>query len=910
MSTRQRVMRSRSAFAPSRTLVAFAAVATLAAPAAWADSGLVGDTTLGNSVTPLSEALRLRDAEGLGAESANHRTPTGFLQVAPYVFGEKTPLGDKGWVSRGSIELGGFGVSGDRNAALWRTYRDVDRGGYLAGLSFEVENPKEGLFIEGKAGGIGYDDQYAGVSFGRHNGWKVSAFYNETPHVYTTTYRNLWDGVGTSNLTLRGSTGLQANGGPGATAATAYAALKAAVPNVPYSTLEVKRDKGGLRFEMQLSDATEVFVSLTNERRKGARPLGMTTGANGGTNDTIDIPESINYDTTDVVAGLQWSNRRTSVNVQAAASLFRNNVDTLTVQDPLFVAPSAATGIASFPRARFDLYPDNDMYNLKAEVAHSMPELARLRLTGVVSLTEMRQNDALIASTLAPATVGGIAGGAWDTTDSLSRKSAKQRLDTQLIDLGAAFSPANGVDVRAKLRRFETKNKTPEYYACNPLTGQWGRLMNDGFAAPIINIPAYNALKCDLEAIRALGIVPTNANTNIAAVPYQYTQDNISAAAEWRFARTQTVNASLERETMKRENREYSRTHEDRLKLGYVNRDLGAGTLRASIEGAQRRGNTYNPDPYEEYYSASMGPEPTTGSLAGYLHTNGLMRKYDLADRDTTTLNLRFNTALAEDLDLMVTGQLREMKYPDSLFGRIGKQTHNSINFDLNWQPTARTSIFGFAAFQDGKLRQKNVQQTNSCIVGTTYNVWSNGQVLLPTAVAPAGATLVGTVTPTAANFLTVCGDAGGTSPMWPSANAWSFEQKDRNSTFGIGGRHDFGPVRVDATYTWTEGITKTRYQYGPGVNPNPTALGSGFPDMKIRQEALDANLMVPLTNKMTLRLLVRHERGKIRDWHYEGIAANPTPGPATGAQQQVYLDAGPQDYRVTAVGAFLQVAW
>jgi hypothetical protein len=51
------------------------------------------------------------------------------------------------------------------------------------------------------------------------------------------------------------------------------------------------------------------------------------------------------------------------------------------------------------------------------------------------------------------------------------------------------------------------------------------------------------------------------------------------------------------------------------------------------------------------------------------------------------------------------------------------------------------------------------------------------------------------------------------------------------------------------------------------------------------------------------MRLLVRYESGRIRDWHYDAVAANPMP-----ANNGVYLDAGPQDYRDTMVGIMFQV--
>ena len=59
----------------------------------------------------------------------------------------------------------------------------------------------------------------------------------------------------------------------------------------------------------------------------------------------------------------------------------------------------------------------------------------------------------------------------------------------------------------------------------------------------------------------------------------------------------------------------------------------------------------------------------------------------------------------------------------------------------------------------------------------------------------------------------------------------------------------------------------------------------------------------MPINERMVMRLVVRYESGKVRDWHYDGVAANPMP-----ANNGVYLDAGPQDYRATAVGLFFHV--
>ena len=47
-------------------------------------------------------------------------------------------------------------------------------------------------------------DQYYGFDVGRYNTWRVRGSFSETPHVFTSTYRSLWDGVDSGVLTLTG----------------------------------------------------------------------------------------------------------------------------------------------------------------------------------------------------------------------------------------------------------------------------------------------------------------------------------------------------------------------------------------------------------------------------------------------------------------------------------------------------------------------------------------------------------------------------------------------------------------------------------------------------------------------------------------------------------------------------------
>ena len=912
-------------------LLISAACAQLASVPARADSGVGTDTNVGNLLMP-GGGLRLRatDPDGIG-EIQGDRSPTGFLNAQPGLVVDATQFGNWRW--RGQVEAGGIAVDGERGAARFLEYKSLENGFVLGGLRLEGESADGKTYVDASAASLGRDDGFATVQLGRYNGWRLKAFYNETPHVYTTGYRSLWDGVGSQRLTL---SRLPAGPIAPATAASTDIAIGIDALAAPTRTLSMQRQKGGLRLDLPFSDTLKVFASLSSERRQGARPFGMVSGGGGGTGG-VEVPESIDYDTHEIVAGLQWATARTSANMQVSASLFRNNIGTQSIDNPMLLP--AANGIARFPQAVFDLVPDNDYYNLKAEFAHAMPELAKARITGVVSLASSRQNDALIPMTPnTGAMVNGVAGGAWDTTASLSRGSAERKIDSRLFDFAVAAKPAAALDVKARWRRYETIDNSPEYLACNPLTGQWGRLNNDGSGGAFVTAnvvagvnpagtlaTAYDALRCSLESIKALNLVPSAGNVNIVAAQYEVKQDNASLSGDWRLARAQNLSLLLERETIDRTNRERAQTWEDRLKAGYVNRALVGGTLRLSAEFGRRRGSTYISDPYDEFYSASLGPLPAVAgtNMTSWIHVNDLHRKFDLADRDSRVLNARFNQALNDSMDLAFSAQAKEQRYPDSAYGRNGVQRLTAFNAEWNWQPTPVTAVSATVGSQDSRMAQVGVQQ-NACVLGNTYYVFSDGSMAIsPTLSAAqkaAGISLVGNSgVVTAANFSSLCNVSSAVSPLYPSSRTWTMVQDDHTLSAGFGVRHEFGRVRVEANYGYTDGRTSTAYTYnaaalGLVTSGAPTAtqlatlalIGAGMPDLRYRQHVVDLNVVVPLTPKISTRWMLRHEQTRIVDWHYDGVAGNPTPS----TNQQTYLDPGAQSYRATVVGVLLGIAF
>src|SRR4029453_1944487 len=202
-------------------------------------------------------------------------------------------------------------------------------------------------------------------------------------------------------------------------------------------------------------------------------PFGAVWGGiDGGGN--VEVPESIDSTTQEIAAGVSYRDPRQSFNMRVSASLFRNNIDTMTFQNPLTVALSGTSGLSPdvFTAGRYDLAPDNDYYQVRGEYARSFPDFYQSRFTAVGSVSSARQNDRLIAPTLFPLTGGANIATAtslannWNTTDALIRPNADARTDITLIDLGWSSRPVESLNVTAKARYYETRNEM-SYWSCN-----------------------------------------------------------------------------------------------------------------------------------------------------------------------------------------------------------------------------------------------------------------------------------------------------------------------------------------------------------------------------------------------------------------------------------------------------------
>lgn len=979
------------------TLCIGAALAQMASLPVLADTAVGVDTVIGNKANPGFPGV---GPVPLDEEMTARHSPSGQMYNIPPV----KPDTVQGQLS-GSVDIGFEHESDQTDYAKRKEYSDPKNGVNLNNFNLSVDSAAARYFSV-NGGGVGRKDQFYELKTGQYNSWKVKGFYNETNHVFTDTWKSLWQGQGTGNLSLpanlkfptavtsgsptvgtgactaaapcwsyngstyangvalaaiNGVTGTPDSGsgliptGTFATGATSgnaavngvngannavqsgmAAAIAAQLAATPYSELSLVRKKGGVRGDVTLTDHITAYVGYSLEHRVGARPFSMNEN-----NFSVDTAEPIDYKTHDFMAGMSFNGDLTQVNLRTSASIFRNDIQTMVVQYPLMQA-AGPQGVVQ--HATLALAPSNEAYNIKADIARSLPDFMKSKFTGSVSYTTNRQNEKLLmpisAAENADLTAAGVnslngptAGLAstanpgystamdinnWNGVNGnpLSRTTADQRIDKKLVALALDMHPTDKLSVKPSYRFYDTKNIGGGYLAYNPLTGQWGRGIseNQGVATFEANVATADGTTCYAPAgfTAPVGCNPlTNPKVGVTGQPvtspaYSTRQYNYGIAADYDLTRMSSLNGSVEREVFNRDYRERAQTGENKIKLGYTNRGMESMTLRVSLENDTKRGSNYIYNEHSIVNMANSLPGLTPGGLlvsgatAATAFTNAatyytfysyFFRKADLANRDQKILNTRLNWMARENMDVGLNFQIKRADYPEAVYG-IKKDNQDSLGLDLNYEPSAGRTITAFYSFQNGHK---------------SLNGNSGG-----------GTQFCTTLADIATYGASACSDTTtGTNGLRPYTADFTENTNDRNNVVGFAWQEDVGFALIGFEYSYARSTTEVSYtnlgstafnSYSPkGTIADQAAyaaaLGNALPNMTTVQNTVGVNLVKPINKKLTVRASYRFENMAIKDWHYDNVLTG-----AISAMdgQTLMLDAGPLNYHVNTFGVFM----
>ena len=829
---------------------------------AHADSGVGVDTWRATKLDP-SAGAAVEGCDERGTSwllPGQRRTPTGTLYPCPPAAAPTREHGD--WRYSGVLQFGYLASGGDDDNALWNRYAFWDTGPALGLLAVEAERPTDGSYANLRATRIGDDDQYYRLAFGRAGSYRLQASLRDISNALSANAKSIWTGVGTDTLTL--ADGLT----PGASTPQQVAAVSAAAPE---RTLKVKRSKQTLGYGTYLTPQWSAYADFSHEQRTGARPYGGTFffnfpfPGNGGVLETI---KPVDDSTMNLDAGLRYAGAAWRLDFGYSGSLYRDANRRYTFQTPYALQP-VVPGAVSAPltTGQMSTEPDNDYHNLKAALTRKLPLNGEFSLTA--SAGRMRQDDALIA----PVDCRGVFGigsdgtlqlgprnpflydcAQWNTPAALSRRHADLQIDTTLLDARLVLQPSADLSVRGGLR-FNREDYRNGYLMLNPLTGQYGYVSENGSQGSVV--PGESG-------IWDAGTGASNL-TRIRSLPLDLQTLDADLGADWKLGARNTLGASVAFERDEPGNRERRRVDRRSLKLNWINRSLDWLTLRASLSFLKQSGDRYDEDPYEFTWSSSLPGfvAPRAGVPA---HTVEAMRKYDLSSRDQRKANLMATLAPREDMT--ITASLRgDWNDYDARIGRQGYSTFGA-SVQWEWQPTPRTQASAYLGYDRSRLRESNVNELNA-----------NG----------------------------VDPRLGGST--YPLAGRWWVTDTQRNRSAGANLRHDFGRVRLDLDWNSLHARGITAYSYASSLAlawadtvPNDDAGAGAFAPMRYRVDTLALALVLPVAERISLRLFGVYERGRIDDWHYAGFDARRV------IDHRVYTDGGPQDYSAHLVGLLLDV--
>jgi MtrB/PioB family decaheme-associated outer membrane protein len=325
------------------------------------------------------------------------------------------------------------------------------------------------------------------------------------------------------------------------------------------------------------------------------------------------VPEPIDYETDNFDASLSFTGKKAQFAFNYNLSVFRDNNDALTFQNPF--ASSSWAAAASFPDGfgSLALPPDNE--------AHSFTFVGRYLLTNRTSATanvtysRMTQDDQFLPYTINPGLTVTIP----TPLDSLDGE-----INTITANLGISSKLTPKLTVNTSYRYENRDNNTPQ--------------------------ELFFVLRGDVE----------DQNTDIAGsrarfnLPYSREQHRFQTEATYSLSNRTRLSAGYEYEQFERDftERRTTREHKAHAKLSSSFSQSASGWVGVNYsmrDGSEYIGNVP--------FVASRTPERVGPDPASAFENHPLVRKFYIADRDQIRVNGAFTWMATDDFTVSAAGR-------------------------------------------------------------------------------------------------------------------------------------------------------------------------------------------------------------------------------------------------------------
>ncbi len=552
----------------------------------------------------------------------------------------------------GSVTVGVERTDQDKPSFKSGEYDGVDDDSTHFLGAAEVTYEKESYYMDFVAEEVGHDSRSLGVESGRYGTYRFYIEYDQLPHLVNDTGVTPFLGAGSGNLTL-----------PAFFNATALT-TNMNLTNLNRVDLETERKTLTVGYGRALREGLDFSIQFKREEKEGIKEISGVVGYHGGNGRSAIMPEPVDYKTDELRVSFEYNTEKGSARLEYFLSRFENKVPTLTWENIYGTVIGGGPPYQTGANSLISLPPDNEHQKLSLSGAYNLTDVTRLSM--IAELGRMEQDEDLLPySTNFYAT-------------ALPRANAQAEIETTHFGLNLTSRPRPKLNVTAKYRYYETKNKTP--------------------------VDLFQYVKNDNAA--AAGLQPAIAEeTAVYNSPYDYKQQQLKLDGNYRLAKTTTVKLGVEREEIDRSHREVEKTEENTYRAGVKVRVPQALTLNINAMHARREadGGYDVLRVYEEHH--------TSGYLAGvsnpleYFDNHPDMRKYDIADRQRDRVGINMTVFAGPETTVGLYLNRTEDDYDRSLFG-LQESDNDSYTVDMTRSLSRHASLYAFYTNEQSEMLQ------------------------------------------------------------------------------------------------------------------------------------------------------------------------------------------------------------
>jgi MtrB/PioB family decaheme-associated outer membrane protein len=542
-------------------------------------------------------------------------------------------------------------TDGEGDSAQAQEYRDLETVVY-GDLKAKYEK-KDEYFFEVSGKNIGRDDQHYNAVGGRYGKFKIGVSYDEILHRFADDAKTIYSGTGSDNLTLRGTT----QDVPFADRANRLNGLLA---NAASNDIELDRKKVEVNANIVAYDPFNFRVEFGREHKDGERPFFGSFGLDN----TVEIPEPIDYDTTEVKFIGEYAKNPYYLNVSYYFSLFENNNDTLTWDNPF----RATDTLGQAAKGLIDLAPENHYHNVSVSGSYlNLP--FKTRVSATAAWGWMIQDDDLVPYTTNTAITTPSGDNASDP-NSLPEKSVDAQVNTSLYNALLTSRPLEFIQVKGKFRYFDYDNDTEQINFTGFVPA------DDFFVTP--DAPGATSIVNQPTSYKIM-----TAGGNLVVDIFKKTKLNLGYTFEHKD----------------RTNREVD-SQDEHIFSGAVDTNLFSWLdLRTSYERTKRDIGDYDFDVYLE-----SGED--LQQLPG-------LRKYDEADMTRDRIQLHAMAYPWESVALSGSFTYGKDDFDDSPYGLL-EDKHYIFTFETDYAVTEKLNFSTFYSYEYYKNRQKDFGEVPS----------------------------------------------------------------------------------------------------------------------------------------------------------------------------------------------------